>query len=167
MDFSLPSVSRPMWALAGAARWRQTRPILGGAAASPPAAPHAAARLPKPTRVSALGAKFCFGRQTERLVQTSIFNLDEYPWQLRYYFKPFPFSRLQVERKIEKKTPSPPHHPLTACDKVGHSCLLISPRWTSQQGCSPSAVISVGLSRNRDTFRFLWFAVCLQGVDFF
>lgn len=112
MDFSLPSISRPMWALAGAARCRQTRPILGGTAASPPAAPRAAAWLPKPTRVSALGAKFCFGRQTERPVQTSIFNLDQYLWQLQYYFKPFPSSRLQVERKIEKNTkptPSPTH----------------------------------------------------------
>ena len=75
----------------------------------------ASAWLLKPTQVSPLRSKFCFGGQTKSLVQTSIFNLEKYLWQLQYYFKPFLFSRLQVESKIEKNTkPTPSPAPLTA-----------------------------------------------------
>lgn len=104
------------------------------------------------TQVPSLRSKICFGGQTKSLVQTSIFNLDKYLWQLQYYFKPLLFSRLQVESKIEK-IPSPPHHPLLSqlivCDKVGHTCLLISLLLLkiSARLCFPSLVISVGLSK--------------------
>lgn len=108
---SLQARVKPCWSRSVTTSTHTRILCLCGAAESPTAAARASAWLLKPTQVSSLRSKFCFGGQTESSVQTSIFNLDKYPWQLRYYFKLFLFSRLQVESEIEK-IPSPPYHPL-------------------------------------------------------